>query len=105
MSEMVNSQSWRALAGHLVLPATASAATLRTSANNTLVSAENAGASFLIANRTHREPRVAILGGEQCRRHYLAPGDDQRRFVTTDLGNGGRLITSQAAIGTNVKFR
>jgi len=34
-----------------LLPALAHAATITASANNTFVSAENAGASFLVANR------------------------------------------------------
>jgi beta-glucanase (GH16 family) len=78
---------------------------IRASANNTFVTAENAGASPLVANR------AAVNTWEQF--HVIANNDGtislqatiNGRFVTTDLGNGGRLIASQTAIGTNEKFR
>jgi beta-glucanase (GH16 family) len=78
---------------------------IRASANNTFVTAENAGASPLVANR------AAVNTWEQF--HVIANSDGtislqatiNGRFVTTDLGNGGRLIASQTTIGTNEKFR
>jgi len=78
---------------------------IRASANNTFVTAENAGASPLVANR------AAVNTWEQF--HVIANSDGtislqaaiNGRFVTTDLGNGGRLIATQTAIGTNEKFR
>ena len=94
-----------ALAGLLALSTTAHGATLTASANATFVSAENAGAGFLIANR----PTAG--GWEQFEVVSNADGTTSLqatvngRFVTTDLGNGGRLIASQTAIGTNEKFR
>jgi hypothetical protein len=94
-----------ALLAGLLLPAVASAATLRASANNTFVSAENAGAGFLVANR------AAASGWEQFDLVSNTDGTTSiratvnGRFVTTDLANGGRLIASQTAIGTNERFR
>jgi beta-glucanase (GH16 family) len=78
---------------------------IRASANTSFVSAENAGASPLVANRT------AVSTWEQFR--VIANSDGtislqatiNGRFVTTDLANGGRLIASQSAIGNNEKFR
>jgi hypothetical protein len=89
----------------LAVPAGAHAANLKASANNTFVSAENAGASFLIANR------AAAGGWEDFQVVSNSDGTTSLqatingRFVTTDLANGGRLIASQTAIGTNEKFR
>lgn len=91
--------------GALAAPSLADAATIRASANNTFVSAENAGASHLVANR------AVASGWEDFQ--VIANSDGTTslqatvngRFVTTDLANGGRLIASQTGIGTNEKFR
>ncbi|HMG53578.1 MAG TPA: family 16 glycosylhydrolase [Kofleriaceae bacterium] len=78
---------------------------VRASANSTFVSAEAAGASPLVANRT------AVGSWEQFR--VIDNGDGtialqaviNGRFVTANLDNGGRLIASQTAIGTRERFR
>lgn len=88
----------------LVLPASSEAATITASANSDFVTAENAGASFLIASRT------AASAWEQFQVITNSDGTTSLQasinglFVTTDLTNGGRLIASQGAIGTNEKF-
>jgi hypothetical protein len=98
-------RAFASLAGLLLLPAIADASTIRASANNNFVSAENAGAGFLIANR------AAAAGWEQFTVVNNSDGTvslragANNRFVTTDLANGGRLIASQTAIGNNEKFR
>ncbi len=92
-------------AGLLLVPAIASAATIQASANNMFVSAENAGASFLVANRaaasTWEDFQVVSNADGTTSLQATING----RFVTTDLANGGRLIASQTAIGNNEKFR
>jgi beta-glucanase (GH16 family) len=78
---------------------------IRASANNTFVSAENAGASPLVANR------ATVSTWEQFR--MIDNGDGtislqsviNNLYVSADLNNGGRLIASQGAIGTWEKFR
>jgi beta-glucanase (GH16 family) len=78
---------------------------IRAAANNTFVSAENAGASPLVANR------AAVDTWEEF--HVIDNGDGtialqsviNNLFVTADLGNGGQLIARQSAIGTTEKFR
>src|SRR5262245_39140392 len=94
-----------ALLAGLLLPAVASAATIKASANNTFVSAENAGASFLVANRASASTweTFDIVSNSDGTTSIRATVNG--RFVTTDLANGGRLIASQTAIGTNEKFR
>jgi hypothetical protein len=94
-----------ALLAGLLLPAVASAATIKASANNTFVSAENAGASFLVANRATASTweTFDIVSNSDGTTSIRATVNG--RFVTTDLANGGRLIASQTAIGTNEKFR
>jgi len=94
-----------ALLAGLLLPAVASAATIKASANNTFVSAENAGASFLVANRATASTweTFDIVSNSDGTTSIRAQANG--RFVTTDLANGGRLIASQTAIGTNEKFR
>jgi hypothetical protein len=93
------------LAGLLVLPTAVQAANLLASANNTFVSAENAGASFLIANRatpsTWEDFTVVANSDGTTSLQATING----RFVTTDLASGGRLIASATAIGTNEKFQ
>ena len=93
-----------ALLAGLLLPTIASAATITASANNDFVTAENAGASFLIANRTAASTweQFQVVSNSDGTTSLQATING--RFVTTDLGNGGRLIASQAAIGTNEKF-
>ncbi|HET7505779.1 MAG TPA: sialidase [Kofleriaceae bacterium] len=90
--------------GGLAAPGAAGAATLTASANGDFVTAENAGASFLVANRT------AASTWEQFQVVSNADGTTSLqaqingKFVTVDAANGGRLIASQAAIGTSEKF-
>ena len=80
-------------------------ATIRARANNTFVSAENAGASPLVANRaaasTWEQFRVIDNGDGTIALQAVV----NSRYVTADLAQGGRLIASRTAIGTNEKFR
>ena len=87
------------------LPAGARAANLVASANHDFVTAENAGASFLIANRTAASAweEFQVLSNSDGTTSLQASING--RFVTVDAGNGGRLIASQTAIGTSEKFR
>jgi hypothetical protein len=106
MSNRIVSIAAHALvAALLIIPTRAHAATLRASANNTFVSAENAGASFLIANRatasTWEDFQIVSNSDGTTSLQATING----RFVTTDAANGGRLIASQTAIGSNEKFR
>jgi hypothetical protein len=88
-----------------LVPAIASAATLRASANNTFVAAENAGASFLVANRATASAweQFEVVSNSDGTTSLRATINS--RFVTPDLANGGRLIASSTTIGTNQKFR
>jgi beta-glucanase (GH16 family) len=74
-------------------------------ANNTFVSAENAGASPLVANRptvsTWEQFRVIDNGDGTISLQAII----NNLYVTVDLNNGGRLIASQGAIGNGQKFR
>src|SRR5262245_61685433 len=83
------------------LPTAASAATIRASANNMFVSAESAGATYLIANRAAASTweDFQVVNNSDGTVSFLATIN--ARYVTTDLANGGRLIASAAAIGTN----
>ena len=93
------------LAGLCALPGAAGAATIVASANSDFVTAENAGASFLIANR------AAASTWEQFQVVSNADGTTSLqatingRFVTIDPGSGGQLIASATAIGNTEKFR
>jgi hypothetical protein len=93
------------LGGLLVLPAAADAATIRASANNMFVSAENAGAGFLIANRAAASAWEEFTVVNNSDGTVSLQAQINGRFVTTDLANGGRLIATQTAIGTNEKFQ
>jgi beta-glucanase (GH16 family) len=79
--------------------------TIRASADNMFVSAENAGASPLIANRaaasTWEQIHVIDNGDGTISLQAVANG----LFVTVDAGNGNRLIASKSAAGTSEKFR
>jgi hypothetical protein len=93
------------LAGLAALPASAHAANLVASANSDFVTAENAGASDLIANRTTAstwETFQVVTNSDGTTSLQAAANG---KFVTVDAGNGNRLIASQAAIGTSEKFR
>jgi hypothetical protein len=94
-----------AVGGLLALPAIADAATIRASANNMFVSAESAGATYLIANRGAASTweEFQVISNSDGTTSLLASINS--RYVTTDLANGGRLIASQTAIGTNEKFQ
>jgi beta-glucanase (GH16 family) len=78
---------------------------LRASANNTFVSAENAGASPLVANR------AAVNTWEQFRVIDNSDGTISLQavinglYVTADLNNGGRLIANGNTIASQQKFR
>ncbi|HTE53240.1 MAG TPA: family 16 glycosylhydrolase [Kofleriaceae bacterium] len=78
---------------------------IRASANNTFVSAENAGASPLVANRptisAWEQFRVIDNGDGTISLQAVVNG----RYVAADLENGGRLIASRTSIGTWEKFR
>jgi beta-glucanase (GH16 family) len=78
---------------------------IRASANNTFVSAENAGASPLVANRaavsTWEQFRVIDNGDGTIALQAVING----LYVTADPSNGGRLIASRSAISASEKFR
>jgi beta-glucanase (GH16 family) len=79
--------------------------TLRASANATFVSADNAGASPLVANRatasTWEQFRLIDNGDGTSSLQAVVNG----LYVTVDASNGSRLIASRSAIGTSEKFR
>jgi beta-glucanase (GH16 family) len=78
---------------------------IRASANNTFVSAENAGASPLVANR------ATVSTWEQFR--VIDNGDGtislqsviNNRYVTADPNTGGQLIANRSAITSQERFR
>ncbi|HEY0478378.1 MAG TPA: family 16 glycosylhydrolase [Kofleriaceae bacterium] len=78
---------------------------LRASANNTFVSADNAGANPLVANRaavsTWEQFRVIDNGDGTISLQAVING----LYVTADPGRGGQLIASRTAIGAGEKFR
>ena len=78
---------------------------IRAAANSTFVSADNAGANPLIANRTAvgtwEQFRVVDNGDGTIALQAVING----RFVTANLENGGRLIASATAIGSRERFR
>jgi beta-glucanase (GH16 family) len=79
--------------------------TIRASANNTFVSADNAGASPLVANRptasTWEQFDLVDNGDGTVSLQAVVNG----RFVTADASNGGRLVASATSIGNAQKFR
>jgi beta-glucanase (GH16 family) len=92
-------------AGTAPPPPPSTTITVRASANNTFVSADNAGTSPLVANR------ATASTWEQF--HLIDNGDGtialqsvaNNLFVTVDSSNGTRLIASRSAIGTTEKFQ
>ena len=92
-------------AGLSALPAGAHAANLVASANSDFVTAENAGASNLIANRTTAGSWEEFQVVSNSDGTTSLQASINGKFVTVDAGNGNRLIASQAAIGTSEKFR
>lgn len=79
--------------------------TIRASANNTFVSAENAGASPLVANRTSASTWEQFTVVENSDGTISLRASANNLFVTADLNNGGRLIASRTTIGAWEKFR
>ncbi len=79
--------------------------TLRASANGTFVSADNAGASPLVANRasasTWEQFHLIDNGDGTISLQAVANG----LYVTVDSSNGTQLIASRSAIGTSEKFQ
>jgi hypothetical protein len=94
-----------AFVGLLVLPAIATAATITASANGSFVTAENAGASFLIANRATASAweQFQVISNSDGTTSLQATING--RFVTIDAASGGQLIASQTATGTTERFR
>jgi beta-glucanase (GH16 family) len=92
-------------AGSAVPPPPGGIIGIRASANNTFVSAENAGASPLIANRavasTWEQFRVIDNGDGTISLQAVI----NNRFVAPDLNNGGQLIANQTANTSAAKFR
>jgi hypothetical protein len=84
--------------------ATSHAANLVASANKDFVSAENAGASFLIANRTAASTWEEFQVVSNSDGTTSLQASINSRFVTVDAANGGRLIASKTAIGATEKF-
>jgi beta-glucanase (GH16 family) len=86
-------------------PPSTTTVSIRASANNTFVSADNAGASPLVANR------AAVSTWETFQLVDNGDGTISLRaqvnglYVTADLANGGRLVASRTTIGTGEKFR
>lgn len=78
---------------------------IRASANNTFVAAENAGTSPLVANRgaasTWEQFRVIDNGDGTISLQAVI----NNLFVTVDASRGGQLIASRSTIGTNERFR
>lgn len=91
-------------AGTTTTPPPSTTITLRASANGTFVSADNAGASPLVANRatasTWEQFRLIDNGDGTVSLQAVANG----LFVTVDASNGSRLIASRSAVGTTEKF-
>ncbi|HEY0191759.1 MAG TPA: family 16 glycosylhydrolase [Kofleriaceae bacterium] len=78
---------------------------IRASADNSFVSADNAGASPLVANRatvSSWETFKLIDNGDGTIALQAAINN---LYVTVDAGNGGRLIASKSTIGAQEKFR
>jgi beta-glucanase (GH16 family) len=79
--------------------------TIRASANGSFVSADNAGASPLVANRaaasTWEQFRVIDNGDGTISLQAVVNG----LFVGPDLNNGGRLIANRSAISSSEKLR
>lgn len=78
---------------------------IRASANNTFVSADNAGASALVANRTTvstwEQFRVIDNGDGTISLQAVING----LFVTADPATGGRLIANRSAVSNQERFR
>ena len=96
---------YASLGGLLAWPAAADAATIRASANGMFVSAENAGATYLVANRPTASAWEEFQVTSNADGTVSLQASINGRFVTTDLASGGRLIATQTAIGTNEKFQ
>jgi len=92
------------LAG-LAVPAIARAATITASANASFVSAENAGAGFLVANRATASTWEDFQVLNNSDGTISLQATINGRFVTPDAASGGQLIASQTAIGATEKFR
>lgn len=86
-------------------PPAGGAVSIRASANNTFVSADNGGANPLVANRP------AVSAWEQFRVIQNSDGTISLQavvnglYVAADLNSGGRLIANRTAISTWEKFR
>ena len=93
------------LGGVLATPAAAEAATITAAANGRVVSAEAAGAGYLIANRTAASTWEQFQVVNNTDGTVSIRATINGRFVTTDMANGARLIASQTASGNNEKFR
>lgn len=78
---------------------------LRAAANGTFVSADNAGASTLVANRTTvstwEQFRVIDNGDGTVSLQAVING----LFVTADPATGGRLIANRSAVSNQERFR
>jgi beta-glucanase (GH16 family) len=86
-------------------PPTGGMVSIRASANNSFVAAENGGAAPLVANRgsvsTWEQFRVVENSDGTVSLQAVVNG----LYVGVDVGNGGRLIANRTAIGTQEKFR
>jgi len=85
-------------------PVTAGWSSLTANANGTYVSAENAGADQLVANRTAVGDweRFKVVNNADGTVSLLSMAN--AKYVQADLNNGGRLIASASFIGTWEKF-
>lgn len=86
-------------------PPTGGMVSIRASANNSFVAAENAGAAPLVANRgavnTWEQFRVVENSDGTVSLQAVVNG----LFVGVDTNNGGRLIANRTSIGTQERFR
>lgn len=84
---------------------TSQISSLRAAANGTFVSADNAGASTLVANRTTvstwEQFRVIDNGDGTVSLQAVING----LFVTADPATGGRLIANRSAVSNQERFR
>jgi beta-glucanase (GH16 family) len=80
-------------------------ASIRASANNTFVSAEDAGASPLVANRAAADTWEQFRVIDNSDGTISLQAIVNSLYVTVDPNRGGRLIASRNAIGQGEKFR
>jgi len=86
-------------------PPVSSYFSIKASANSTFVCAENAGATYLVANRTSAGDWEAFNVITNSDGTISLQSKANGQYVTADLNNGAKLIASRTAIGTWEKFK